>query len=117
VLVADLRQRHGADLPGAVARRVAAGEPFERAFEIETGDTPDGAATRAWAAYVRWTTWIPALTSASALWLVILAVATAAFVARRRRRARIRRRWEEEERWQDDSPSSEVDRGEPDVRS
>lgn len=117
VLVADLRQRHGADLPGAVARRVAAGAPFERAFAIETGDTPDQAATRAWAAYLRWTTWVPALTSASALWLVILAVATAAFVARRRRRARIRRRWQEEERWQDETPSSEVDRGEPDAPS
>jgi len=114
VLVADLRQRHGAGLPGALARRVAAGEAFDRAFEIETGDTPDEAATRAWAAYVRWTNWIPAVTSASALWLVILAVATVAFAARRRRRARLRRQWEEEDRWRDDTTSSEVDRGGPD---
>lgn len=97
VLVADLRERHGAALPGIIARRTATGVPFDRAFALETGDAPEAAAARAWAFYLRWTTWIPALTSASALWLVILVVAAAAFVARRRRRARIRRRWEEEE--------------------
>jgi hypothetical protein len=96
-LVADLQRRHGASVPAAIAARVAEGMPFVRAFELETGETPDGAAARAWAFYRRWTTWVPALTSGSSVWAVILTLAAAAYIARRRRRARRRRQWDEEE--------------------
>jgi hypothetical protein len=96
VLTDDLRRRHGAALPGAIAFRVAHGIAFGQAFEIETGETPDAAAMRAWAGYRRWATWLPALTGASALWTAILSLAFLAFVVRLRRRARQRRAWDED---------------------
>jgi hypothetical protein len=97
VLVDDLRQRHGPELPGAIAARVAMGTSFDEAFRLETSETPDAAAARAWAVYRRWTAWVPSLTSPSAAWTVILLLAIAAYVAQRRRRARRRRQWDEEE--------------------
>ena len=96
-LVADLQRRHGAGVVGAIAARVALGVPFARSFEIETGETPDGAAARAWAAYRRWTNWVPALTSGTATWALILFIAAGAYVTVRRRRIRRRRAWEEED--------------------
>jgi hypothetical protein len=95
-LVADLRRRHGAAVPGAIAARVAGGASFARAFASETGVTPDLAALRAWAVYIRWTNWVPALTSGSAVWTLILALAGAAWIARRRARVRRRRQWGED---------------------
>jgi hypothetical protein len=100
-LVTDVQRRHGMDTPGRVAAQVAAGVPFSRAFETETGETPDRAAARAWLVYRRWTNWVPALTSGSAIWTAIMVVAGVAYVAVRRRRARRRWLWdleEEEER-------------------
>jgi hypothetical protein len=96
-LVDDLRHRYGAALPGAIAGRVAGRIPFERAFELETGETVDAAAARAWAAYRRWTNWIPAVTDVAAVWSGILALAFIAFFVRMYRRARRRRQWDEEE--------------------
>jgi hypothetical protein len=96
-LVADLQRRHGPAVVGALAAQVAAGVPFARGFEVETGETPDGAASRAWAAYRRWTSWVPALTSGTATWALILIVAAGAYVRVLRRRIRRRRAWEEEE--------------------
>lgn len=96
VLMHDLRERHGPALPGAVVRRVAAGMPFDAAFEAETGTSPDAAADAAWAAYRRWTAWVPAVTSPSAAWTLILVLAFVAFAAQRRRRARRRRQWDED---------------------
>jgi hypothetical protein len=96
-LVDDLRQRHGSTLPGDIAAEVATGVPFDVAFERRTGETVEAAAARAWAGYRRLSRWFPVLTSPSALWLLIMAVAAIAFVARLRRRAEQRRRWREEE--------------------
>jgi hypothetical protein len=96
-LVNDVRTRHGPAIPGQIAARVATGVAFERAFETETGETPDAAAARVWAQYGRWTGWLPVVTSESAIWTVILALAFVAFVARFRKRARRRRQWAEEE--------------------
>lgn len=94
--VDDLRGRHGAAVPGAIAARVADGVPFGRAFAIETGESPAAAATRAWAAYRRWVAWLPALTSPNAAWTLILVLAFLAYIARLRGRARRRRQWDEE---------------------
>ncbi|HEY6359484.1 MAG TPA: hypothetical protein VIX63_00200 [Vicinamibacterales bacterium] len=96
-LVADVRERHGAAVPGAIAGRVARGVPFPHAFRIETGETPDEAAARAWAGYRRWTAWLPVVTGGSAVWTLILALAFVAFVARSRKRARRRKQWADEE--------------------
>ena len=97
-LVDDVRKRHGATVPGAIAARVAGGVPFARGFELETGESPDAAAARAWAGYRRWTAWLPVLSSISSIWTGILILACVAFIAVRRRRAERRRRWDEEDR-------------------
>jgi len=96
-LVTDLRRRHGEAVPGAIAGRVAGGASFASAFASETGETPDVAASRAWSVYIRWTNWVPPLTSGSAVWTVILVLAGVAWLARRRARVRRRQRWDEEE--------------------
>ena len=98
-LVDDLRRRHGAAMPGAIAGRVARGTTFSRAFELETGETPDVAAAEVWAAYRRWTSWLSFVTRRANVWTAILALAFAAYFARRRQRARRRRRWADEDRW------------------
>lgn len=97
VLVEDLRRRHGDDVPGAIARRLAADASFDEAFLAETGESPAAAAARAWAAYRRWTAWIPAVTGASATWALILLLAFAAYAAQIRRRWRRRREWDEDD--------------------
>lgn len=97
LLVNDLRERYGADVPGRVAARVAAGASFADAFHLETTVTTDAAASQAWAGYRRWTAWVPAVTSPSAAWTLILILAFVAFVAQRRRRARRRRQWSDDE--------------------
>ena len=96
-LVSDLQQRHGAAVPGAIADRVAHGARFAEAFFLETGDTPNEAAARAWRIYRRWTSWIPAVTSAFSLWIGIMVLAVVAFLATLRKRWRRRRLWEQEE--------------------
>ena len=96
-LVADVRRRHGATVPGAIAARVAGGASFAAAFASETGETPDLAASRAWSVYARWTNWVPALTSGSAVWTLILTLAGAAWIARHRARMRRRKQWAEDE--------------------
>ena len=94
-LVSDIRERHGAAVPGAIVDRVARGTPFARAFLLQTGDTPAQAAARAWAPYRRWTSWVPVLTSGSALWMGIMALVLVAFLANLRKRAQRRRQWDE----------------------
>jgi hypothetical protein len=96
-LVTDMRERHGAAVPGEIAAHVGRGVPFALAFEMETGETPDDGAARVWAGYRRWTAWLPVVTSGSAVWTFILALAVVAFVVQLRRRARRRRQWAEEE--------------------
>jgi hypothetical protein len=96
-LVNDIRERHGPAIPGQIAAHVATGIPFDKAFQLETGETPDSAAARVWTQYSRWTAWLPVITSDSAVWTLILALAFVAFVAQARRRARRRRQWAEEE--------------------
>jgi hypothetical protein len=102
-LVDDLRRRHGPDLPGRIAARVTDGISFDRAFQQETGLTADAAAARAWEGYRRWTAWVPAVTSPSAAWTLILVIAILAFVAQRRRRTARRRQWD------DDDPLARLD--------
>jgi hypothetical protein len=96
VLVDDLRARGGGDVPGAIARRVAEGVPFDQAFVEMTGLSPDEAAARAWSAYRWWTPLLATSASGSAMWIGILALAAVAFVVRRIRRARRRAQWEDE---------------------
>lgn len=99
-LVSDIRERHGPSAPGAIVDRVARGTPFTRAFLLHTGDTPDEAAARAWGPYRRWTSWVPVVTSGSALWMGIMGLAFVAFLANLRKRALRRRQWD---KWDEDA--------------
>ncbi len=103
-LVSDFRLRHGAAVPGAIADRVARGTGFAEAFTLETGDTPDEAAARAWQVYRRWTSWIPVVTSTLSLWIGILVLAVVAFLATLRKRWQRRRQWDREEPGTRDTP-------------
>ena len=67
-LVSDLQHRHGVAVPGAILERVAHGAGFAEAFVLETGETPEETAARAWQISRRWTSWLPAATSAFSLW-------------------------------------------------
>jgi hypothetical protein len=96
-IVEDIRRRHGAAVPGAIAARVAAGAAFDDAFRAATGELPDQAAESAWRV-THGLRWISTLTSAASLWGSILALATLAFLVRLRRRRAQRRKWEMEER-------------------
>ena len=98
-LVSDIRDSHGANAPGLIVDQVARGTPFARAFLLQTHETPEQAAARAWASYRRWTSWLPVVTSVSALWMGIMALACLAFVVTLRKRALRRRHWDE---WDDD---------------
>ncbi|HVL66300.1 MAG TPA: hypothetical protein VM364_03435 [Vicinamibacterales bacterium] len=116
-LVEDVRRRHGLEIPGAIAGRVAAGEPFDRAFRSATGETVEQAATRAWRVY-RGIRWLPVLTSGTAMWGAILLLAFLAFVVRLQRRRRKRREWdEEEEREEQDELDGDVDAAEDELDS
>jgi hypothetical protein len=94
-LVDDVRRRHGADIPGVLAARVAAGVRFDRAFAVETGETVEEAASRVWGAHRRLSRWVTVAASGQVLWTAILLLAVVALGAQLRRRARLRRYWDE----------------------
>ena len=96
-LVSDIRDRHGADSPGLIVDEVARGTPFARAFLLQTRETPEQAATRAWIRYRRWTSWLPVVTSVSALWMGIMALACLAFLVTLRKRVQRRRQWDDDD--------------------
>jgi hypothetical protein len=96
-LVSDLRQRHGAAVPGAIVERVARGAGFSEAFELETGDTPDESVVRAWQVYRRWANWLAVATRPPSLWIGILLLAVVAYLAALRKRWRRRQQWDREE--------------------
>ena len=96
-LVEDVRARHGAAVPGAIAGRVGAGVSFENAFRGQTGETVAQATAQAWGRYRGWARWLPIATGSSAMWGAILLLAFVAFVFRQRRRAQRRRQWDDEE--------------------
>lgn len=120
-IVDDLRARQGADVPGAIARRIADGVPFDRAFVEMTGDTPDQAAHRAWRTFRWYTPLLASWASGTAIWLAMLLLAAVAFVVRRVRRARRRAQWDAEEQAREttDAPAAEDENGDEDdaVRS
>jgi hypothetical protein len=93
----DLLADYGGTLPARVLARVSRGVPFERAFFEATGVPLVEAERRFWQRQRLWTTWLPFLTSASAMWMVVTVLALWAIRVKRRERAERRRRWEEED--------------------
>lgn len=96
-LVRDLIADHGGTLPARLLAQVSRGVPFDRAFFAATGVPFGEAERRFWDRQRLWTTWLPFLTSASALWMVVTVLAVWAIRVKRRQRAERRRQWEIEE--------------------
>ena len=106
-LVDDIRNHHGSGAIGGIAQQFAAGLSFEAAFAAATGESVDTAADRAWRGHRRLSRWVPVLTSPSAAWTLIMALAAVAFVVRLRRVRELRRRWEEEEEADEEEKDAE----------
>jgi hypothetical protein len=96
-LARDLIDRHGASTPGAILGGVAAGASFESAFIRATGTTLAETETAFWRRQRIWTTWVPFLTSTTALWMVVTMLGMYAMRRRRQQRTEQRERWAVEE--------------------
>lgn len=93
--VDDLLRQYGGSFPGAVVKRVAAGDPFAFAFS-EIAGAP--LAVEEWRFARRHTSlegWTVLLTSSATLWAGITILALLAIAVRRRRNAKERKRLED----------------------
>lgn len=95
MLVQDLLKAHGADLPARVLAAMRGGRTFDAAFQACAGTSVDEASRAFWHRRRLWVTWLPWLTTPSALWAIVTLLALAAIARARWRRAA--RRWDEEE--------------------
>jgi hypothetical protein len=100
--VQDMIQRHGSDSAARILSGVAAGVPFETAFEEALGISLAEAEESFWNRFTFWYRWLPILTSSATLWIVITGLFLVAARKRRQRTAELVERWE----WQDDDVSS-----------
>jgi len=93
--VRDLIRRYGVNAPADILRRVAEGQTFERAFAMATGESVALAEDSFWHRHRFWTALGPFLTTPTALWMVVTAVALLAIIRRRQQRAA--KRWDQDE--------------------
>jgi Peptidase MA superfamily len=113
-LVRYLLRRHGEDAVARILARVSRGVAFDDAFEAATGETVGEFARGYFGTETLWTTWVPFVTSTTALWMAITLLALLAIKRRRERDAAIREAWAEEERL---AASANVQRPEDEPRS
>jgi hypothetical protein len=95
--VRDLLDRAGFTAPAEILRRVARDARFEAAFANVAGVTVFDAEERFWRRQRLWSTWVPLLTSTTAVWMLVTLLALFAIRKRRQKSAALRRRWNEEE--------------------
>lgn len=96
-LVRSLLHRHGERAVARTLAGVARGEGFDEAFRAATGEPVEAFAHAYFAREALWRTWVPFLTSSTALWMAITALAMWAIKRRRERDAAQREAWESEE--------------------
>jgi hypothetical protein len=97
-LVNDMIVTYGREAFGDFVGRLARGESLDDAIIGAFGVSPLLFEQR-WRAHLdRRYAWIPLITSSTALWVVVMGVAIAAYAAKRRRSRRIVAAWAEEER-------------------
>lgn len=99
--VADLLLRHGAETAPKILGGLSKGESFEAAFESAAGETLASVEASYWRRRTFWNRWVPFLSSTTALWLGITALALVAIKRRRARDAERLRTWELEEELKD----------------
>jgi hypothetical protein len=97
-LVRYLLRRHGDDVVGRILAGVSRGAGFDDAFEAATGASVGGFARSYFRRETFWTTWVPVVTSSTALWMAITVLALLAIKRRRERDALLREAWAREER-------------------
>jgi hypothetical protein len=95
--VQDMIQRHGSDSPARVLSGVAAGMPFETAFEEAIGISLSAAEESFWNRFTFWYRWLPILTSSATLWIVITGLFLVAARKRRQRNAELYESWEQDD--------------------
>ncbi len=96
--VGHLIATYGRERFGAFVGQLADGESFENALVRALRVTPERFEER-WRAHLdRRYTWIPLITSSSALWALLMAVAFAAYAVKKRRNRKIAQAWAQEER-------------------
>jgi hypothetical protein len=96
-LTRELVARHGRGAVATIAHEVAAGRDFAGAFAAGTGASLPQFEASFWRRFRLLYRWLPFVTSGTALWLGVTALAMVAMAHRRARDAAIRRRWDEEE--------------------
>lgn len=94
-LVRDIVEHDGPAAPREMLRAVAGGASFEAAFLQATGTTLEDAEAAFWRRQRIWTIWVPFLTSTTALWMAVTALAVYAMRRRHRQRNEQRERWDE----------------------
>jgi len=90
-------RRHGTAGTARTLALVADGVPFAEAFRRATGEDLSMVETAFFRREAFWGAWVPFLTSTTALWIGITALALLAIRGRRRRDAELRERWAYEE--------------------
>ncbi len=96
-LVRDLQQKHGADLPARILRRLREGEAFDSAFEAEAGRSLAVAQSELWRRRDFWWRWLPFASDPTILWIAITLLALAAIWRRRQMNLRLHALWAQEE--------------------
>jgi hypothetical protein len=103
-LVGHMIATYGRNAFSAFVDQLAEGQSLEHAVIRAFGVSQSRFEER-WRAHLdRRYAWIPLITSSSAVWVVMMAVAFVAYVARKRRNRRIVTAWEEEERRTEQGP-------------
>lgn len=97
-LVRHLLRRGGETAVARILAGVGRDAGFEEAFAAATGETTGAFAHDYFGREVLWRTWIPFITSSTALWMAITVLALLAIRRRRERDAALREAWDEEER-------------------
>ena len=92
-LVRYLLRSAGDDAVGRILAEVRRGEPFDGAFRAVTGESLESFGAVYFRREALWNTWVPFLTSATALWMGITLLALLAIRRRRERDAALRRAW------------------------
>jgi hypothetical protein len=96
-LVRDLLRRDGETAIARVLAGISAGKDFETAFRAVDGESPAAFARAYFRREALWNTWVPFLTSATALWMAITLLALLAIKRRRTRDAELRAAWAAED--------------------
>jgi nitrogen regulatory protein P-II 1 len=97
-LVGHMIATYGRERFGAFVAQLAEGGSFEDALISALRVTPERFDEK-WRAYLdRRYTWIPLITSSTALWVLMMAIAIAAYAAKKRRNRKTAAAWAEEER-------------------